>query len=144
MHPTSEQIPGDIPGTRITIPGKPFAWRRARSNRKIRFKDKATEAHRDSLAAIVKPHFNAPIEGAVRLTVVATFKLPASWSKRKQDALRGKFHTAKPDLGNLVKEFEDGLNRIAWVDDSQIAAYGPCAKVWGDRDETVLVVERVW
>jgi hypothetical protein len=29
------------------------------------------------------------------------------------------------------------------VDDSQIAEYGPCAKVWGDRDYTVIFIERL-
>ena len=35
---------------------------------------------------------------------------------------------------------EDALNRIAWVDDSQIADTR-VIKLWGDRDETVVVIE---
>ena len=143
MDTHQEQVPAKLPGVTITIPGKPFAWRRARSNGKFRFKDKATDANRETLAAIVSRHFNTATEGPVRLTVRAVFKVPASWPKKKQAAHLWRPHTSKPDLGNVVKEIEDGLNRIAWVDDSQIAEYGPCAKVWGDRDYTVLVIERI-
>lgn len=129
--------------TVITIPGKPFAWRRARSHGKIRFKDGDTEAHEAALQAICLRHFNQPIDGPVRLTVRAIFKIPASWSKKKAAAHIWRAHTQKPDLSNIIKHLEDGLNRIAWVDDSQIAEYGPCAKVWGDRDETIMTVERI-
>lgn len=125
----------------ITIPGKPFAWRRARSNGKFRFKDADTEQHEAALQAIVLRHIPAPVEGAVRITVRAIFKIPASWSAKKRAAHLWRAHTQKPDLSNIIKHLEDGLNRIAWVDDSAISEYGPCAKVWGDRDETVLIVQ---
>ena len=125
----------------FAIPGKPWAWRRARSNGKFRFKDAGTEAAEAALQSIALQHFPAPLDGALQLTVVATFKTPASWSKKKADAMRGQPHTQKPDLSNLKKHIEDALNRICWGDDSQIAAYGPSRKVWGDRDETVVTVE---
>lgn len=125
----------------ITIPGKPFAWRRARSNGKVRFKDRDTEQHEAALQAIVLRQMPVPLEGAVRITVRAIFKVPESWSAKKKASHLWRPHTARPDLSNVVKHLEDGLNRIAWVDDSAIAEYGPCAKVWGDRDETILIVE---
>ncbi|WP_118999708.1 RusA family crossover junction endodeoxyribonuclease [Cereibacter sphaeroides] len=125
----------------FTIPGKPFAWRRARSHGKIRFKDKATEAHEATLQAIALQHFPVPLEGPVKLTVRAVFKIPVSWSKKKAAALFGRPHTQKPDLSNLIKHVEDGLNRIAWVDDGQIAKYGESEKVWGDKDEMIVWVE---
>jgi Holliday junction resolvase RusA-like endonuclease len=124
----------------FTIPGKPFAWRRARSNGKIRFNDKAMEAHADTLAAIALPHFSTPIEGPVRLEIRACFKVPQSYSKAKRDATIWRPHTQKPDGDNLAKQIGDALNRIAWVDDSQIAETR-IIKRWGDRDETVVEVE---
>lgn len=125
----------------ITIPGKPFAWRRARSNGKFRFKDEATETHEATLQAIALKQLAAPLEGPLRISVTAIFKMPASWSKKKQAEMMWKPHTAKPDLSNIIKHLEDGLNRIAWVDDSQIAQYGDSRKVWSDREETILFVE---
>lgn len=122
------------------IPGKPFAWRRARSNGKIRFKDRATEAHENTVQAIALPHFPVPLEGPLRLEVRCTFKVPVSYSKAKTAATIWRPHTAKPDCDNLAKQIGDALNRIAWGDDSQIAD-SRCIKLWGDRDETFVVVE---
>ena len=139
----AEQIPAVVSSIAITIPGKPFAWRRARSNGKFRFKDSQTEAHEAALQAIVLRDVPKPLEGPLRLTVSAVFAIPQSWSAKKRAAHLWRPHTQKPDLSNLIKHLEDGLNRIAWVDDSQIAEYGPCRKLWGDRDETVLIIERI-
>lgn len=124
----------------FTIPGKPFAWRRARSNGKVRFNDPAMEAHANTLAAIALKHFPAPIEGPVRLEIRATFAVPKSYSARKRDATIWRPHVQKPDGDNLAKQIGDALNRIAWVDDSQIAD-SRVIKLWGDRDETVVEVE---
>jgi Holliday junction resolvase RusA-like endonuclease len=48
--------------------------------------------------------------------------VPASWSARKRaQALSGALRpTKKPDLDNFQKAICDALNRIVWVDDSQI------------------------
>ena len=127
----------------VTIPGKPFAWRRARSQGKTRFKDSETEAHEAALQAIVLQRMPEPLSGPLRLSVRAVFKVPASWSKKKTEAHLWRAHTQKPDLSNIIKHLEDGLNRIAWVDDSQIAEYGPSGKVWGDRDETIITIEQI-
>jgi len=126
----------------FTIPGKPFAWRRARSNGKVRFNDKAMEANADTLAAIALPHFPAPIEGPVRLGIRATFAVPKSYSKTKRDATIWRPHTQKPDGDNLAKQIGDALNRIAWVDDSQIADTR-IIKLWGDKDQTVVFVDAI-
>lgn len=125
----------------ITIPGKPFAWRRARSNGKFRFKDAETENHEATLQAIALKQIAAPLEGPLMISVTAVFKMPASWSKKKRAEMMWKPHTAKPDLSNIIKHLEDGLNRIAWVDDSQIAQYGASRKIWSDREETILFIE---
>lgn len=124
----------------FTIPGKPFAWRRARSNGKIRFKDRASEAHEAAVQSIALPHFPAPLEGPLRLEVRCTFKVPASYGKAKRAATIWRPHTQRPDLDNITKQLGDALNRIAWVDDSQIAD-SRCIKLWGDKDETIVVVE---
>lgn len=125
----------------IAIPGKPFAWRRARSNGKIRFKDPETEQHEATLQALALRQIAKPMEGPLKISVIAIFKIPESWSQKKKAAMLWKPHTQKPDLSNIVKHLEDGLNRIAWVDDSQISRYGESWKCWGDREETILFVE---
>ncbi len=124
----------------FTIPGKPFAWRRARSNGKVRFNDPAMEAHANVVQAIALPHFAAPLDGPVRLDIRAVFKVPESWSKKRKDAALWRPHTSKPDSDNLAKQIGDALNRIAWLDDSQIAD-SRVVKLWGNRDETIVYID---
>lgn len=123
----------------FTIPGKPFAWRRARSNGAMRFKDAASVAHAQTVGAIALPHFREPLEGPVRLRIVATFEIPRSWSKAKQAATLGQYHTQKPDGDNIEKQIKDALSRIAWRDDCQVADQR-CVKRWGLHSETTVEI----
>ncbi len=76
-----------------------------------------------------------PSECAIRLTVHATFTIPASWSAKRRTAVLGRPVTKRPDLDNVVKAVKDGLNGVAWRDDSQVAeliarkVYGECPGV---------------
>lgn len=69
-------------------------------------------------AMMGRPPFAYPIE----LEVLLYLPVPASWSARKQSAaLCGAIaHTKKPDADNCLKAIKDGLNKIAWEDDSQV------------------------
>jgi Holliday junction resolvase RusA-like endonuclease len=60
-----------------------------------------------------------PMEGPLRLHVIAVFPKPASWSKKK--AAEIVWHTGKPDGDNILKACGDALNGIVWRDDSQVA-----------------------
>ena len=95
------------------------------------------EAH---VGATARSLFKVPMIGPVRLTLLATFKPPVSWSKKKRASHLGTFHTQKPDLDNLEKSFCDGLNRIAFADDSQIAEIH-CRKMWGEDEGTLVMIE---
>ena len=68
------------------------------------------------------------------------FAPPASWSAKKQAAHLDQFHTQKPDLDNLEKAILDGLNRIAFADDSQVALVYKL-KRWDMTSRTVVSVE---
>jgi Holliday junction resolvase RusA-like endonuclease len=61
-----------------------------------------------------------PHLGPIALSVTATFPIPSSWSKKRiAGAL---WHTGRPDGDNLLKAVGDGLNGVAWKDDSQVAS----------------------
>lgn len=62
-------------------------------------------------------------------TFHVTFHLPmpASWSQKKRDSLRGKPHQQKPDVDNLLKAVADA----AMKDDSGIWDVR-ATKVWSD------------
>lgn len=128
------------------IPGKPFAKQRARSGfnphlkRVVTYDTEGNVSFERQVGLIARPLFPAPLTGAVRLTVTACFKPAASHSKRKRAAMVGTPHTQKPDADNLVKSIKDGLNRVAWGDDSQVAELH-ARKVWGEEEGTSIIVE---
>lgn len=129
--------------TTFAIPGKPFAKQRPRSTRQGRiYTPKETVSFERQVGQIAAQHFAAPITGPVRLTVIATFEPAASWSKRKTAEHLHRPHTQKPDLDNCLKALKDGMNRIAWVDDSQVSEV-VARKVWGLSAQTVVHVEAI-
>ena len=84
----------------------------------------------------------APAEGPVDLTVRAYFTIPQSWSKKKQaaaaDGLVPKI--SKPDLDNCLKAVSDGLNKVAWRDDSQINEIH-AFKAYSDRPRVDIIIK---
>lgn len=83
----------------------------------------------------------APIEGALRIEVVASFSIPRSWSKKKQQkALAGLLRpTGRPDCDNVVKML-DALNKVVWRDDAQIVD-ARISKRYSDRPRLWIEVE---
>ncbi len=83
------------------------------------------------------------LEGALALEMAITVAVPKSWSKRKQaDAMQGKIRpTGKPDWDNLGK-ITDALNKIVWMDDSQIVD-GRVTKHYGSDPGAVLTIKTV-
>ena len=49
-------------------------------------------------------------------------------------------HIQRPDLDNVVKAICDGLNGLAYVDDSQVSSI-EARKIWGPLARTVVTVE---
>ena len=90
------------------------------------------------------PEF-VPIKGRVMLSFTAYMPIPKSWSK-KQKAIanhESMYHIKKPDLKNIVALLEDALNCVACVDDSQIAIYNNCQKVYSDRPRLEIFIEEI-
>lgn len=130
--------------TTFVIPGKPFAKQRPRFSRRNgrAFTPAETISFERQVGIIASEHFREPITGPVRLKIAAVFEPPKSWSKKKTAEHMNRSHTQKPDLDNVVKAVSDGLNRIAFADDSQIAAC-ELVKVWGPDARTVVTVEEM-
>lgn len=104
------------------------------------FTPKETVSFERQVGQLGMRHFHAPIEGPVRVTIDAVFEMPASWSGKKRLALDGFPHTQRPDLDNCMKAILDGLNRIAFADDSQVASM-LLRKRWGTVARTEVTVE---
>ena len=74
-----------------------------------------------------------PLEGALRVRVLACFGVPQSWSaKKRAAAISGAVRPSKrPDIDNVVKIF-DALNQVVWVDDAQVVEAW-VEKIYTDR-----------
>lgn len=79
-----------------------------------------------SLLGLAKEkHFTLPFQGAA---VKFCIPMPKTWPKWKKAFMHGKLHTARPDLSNLLKAFEDSL----FTEDKMIAHYSELSKFWVD------------
>lgn len=110
---------------KFIVPGKPFGKQRPRVNTRTRhtYTPERTENYENLIRmAFLKEYPNhIPVEGRVRITVVAAFPIPVSWSKKKREAAeRQEISPGKPDIDNILKIVQDALNKVAYKDDSQI------------------------
>jgi Holliday junction resolvase RusA-like endonuclease len=99
----------------------------------------------DTIAWEFKKQFRGHqiILSPIKLTVTSTFEPPPSYSKKKrQSLLDGKFHTVKPDGSNILKAVEDGLNNIAYKDDSQICDTRSI-KQYGLKNNVTIEIEQL-
>ncbi len=56
----------------------------------------------------------------VKLVLNIKVGMPASWSKKRREAMLHTPVTKRPDLDNRIKAILDGLNGVAYQDDSQV------------------------
>ena len=86
-----------------------------------------------------------PLEGPLRLDVIAWLPIPASWwAKKRERAAAGLIwptSRSAADLDNIIKGI-DALNEVVWRDDSQIV-YIHARKYYSTRPSLVLIVEPV-
>ena len=83
-----------------------------------------------------------PSEKPLKAIVVVTFEPPKSLSKKKREALLLTKYTKKPDVDNVIKAILDGLNGIAYKDDSQIYDL-KTRKEYGLEDTIYIELEEI-
>jgi Holliday junction resolvase RusA-like endonuclease len=120
----------------IELSGEPKGKGRPRFARNGRvYTPAATRAYESTLRFAAQEEMNGrpPLDGALAVTVTATFPIPISWSARKRaSALAGSLpHVKAPDCDNLLK-CTDALNQIVWRDDKQIIK-ARVVKRYGER-----------
>lgn len=128
----------------ISLAGPPRGKQRARfgrlaNGRVVAFTPQQTKSYEAMIRLLAQQEMagRAPFEGPVKLELRAVFDVPSSWSKKKEaDALTGQIRpTKKPDIDNIAKAWNDGLNGVVYKDDAQIVVqslskyYGPQALV---------------
>lgn len=91
------------------------------------YTDAETAAYEHALARCGRVAMGAaaPFPGPLTCFAEAFMPIPESWSNKKKAAAAAGdvFHVSKPDGDNIAKCVGDALNKIAWVDDSQIVMW---------------------
>lgn len=113
----------------FVVPGEPVPKARPRfttqGGKARTYKPTSSAAYETTIGLLAHAAMRAagiaePLAGALHVQVQAFFPVPASWSKKRKAA--ASWHASRPDLDNIVKSALDGLNRVAFVDDGQVAS----------------------
>ena len=131
---------------RLTIPGEPMGKARPRMTRGGIIYTPAKTVNYETLIRelfIMKyPDFQ-PIEGPVRMRLLAKMKISKTSKKKTMDMLTGKIRpTKKPDMSNILKTVEDALNNLAYNDDKQIVEL-TVEKRFSNRPRIELEIEKI-
>jgi len=120
------------------VPGHPFGKQTSKSTKNGRrhYTPKETVRYENlvMMQAMQAMQDRPPVDIDVGLMFVAVFPVPDSWSaKKRAAALAGDIRpTKKPDLSNIQKALEDGMNAVVFKDDSQITESGGSKKIYGE------------
>lgn len=110
----------------------------------MRFTDPKAEAGKKVIAQLARIAWTGPpVAGPVILRVVAVYPVPKAWPKELQAEAKAcrVMHIADPDLDQLVKQVQDALVGIAYIDDNQVCGYPNSAKRYGEPERTEITVE---
>jgi Holliday junction resolvase RusA-like endonuclease len=127
---------------KFIIPGEPVAKGRPKLSRYGTYTPKKTKEYEEHIKQEWRKNgYREPLTGAVMVDITFYRNIQKSGSKAVKTAkLTGKVKpTIKPDLDNYIKAVLDGLNGLAWVDDSQIINIS-ATKEYSMKPETVVLI----
>lgn len=83
-------------------------------------------------------------EEAIKLTIIAYLDIPKSTSKKKREKMiRNEIRpTKKPDIDNIVKIILDGLNKLAYYDDTQVVEL-VVSKFYAEEPKVYVKIEKI-
>lgn len=130
----------------FTIKGEPKGKGRPRFTKTGRVYTPTETAHYESLVGLSYRNsargykFTSP----VRVTVKAFHKPPKGKSKKvTEDMLNGRIlPTKRPDADNVAKIILDGLNKVAWDDDTQVVEM-MVTKRYAEEPLVAVIVEEI-
>ena len=131
----------------FTVYGEPVPWKRPRFNGKSKhvFEDSKVKEYKAKVIEAFEESGGGYFEVGTPLEVEISFYLqvPRSYSeKKKLNLIRKERPTKRPDNDNLYKGVTDGLNEIAYLDDSQIVDTH-IHKFWSDRPRAEITIREV-
>lgn len=107
---------------KVVVTGKIRGKARPRVCRGYAFTPKDTVEYEKLVRDCYKEQDGRYLEGSVRALIIAYYKIPKSYSKKRVKAIREGLEqpVKKPDADNIWKIILDSLNGIAYKDNSQI------------------------
>jgi len=129
---------------RLTIPGEPTAKARPRFSKWGAYNTKKTTDYEKLVKDIYMVSEQEVLEGSIVAVIECYFKIPKSTSKVNRLAMLSNIHrpVKKPDVDNIAKICLDGLNGLAYKDDSQIVDLR-IRKWYSDDPRVIINLERV-
>jgi len=127
----------------LIIDGIPIPWRAPFVGKRGSFNPRHQEMK--ILRTVVRQQYRSfPITGPVKVDLTFYMPIPKSASKKKQRLMEeGKLcPISRPDRTNMAKLYEDILNEIVIVDDSQIVS-GNIEKKYSHRPHIIIKVEKI-
>lgn len=102
-----------------------------------------TKSYEDEIKMFAKAAMGAtePLETPVEVFLYIRNTVPASYSKKRTEACltNTEKHIKKPDLDNVIKSVIDGMDKIVFLNDSQITSIHS-TKVYGEVGKVEVLV----
>jgi len=128
---------------RLFVPGKPFGKQSVRAGKTFAYMPKKTVDYLNFMKLLwIQKYGNKTLpHEAYQVDAYCCFIPPKSTSKKRRELmLKGKIlYTKKPDRDNIEKSIGDGLNGLAWSDDSYIVL-GETAKVYREYQGVLIKI----
>ena len=127
------------------IPGEPQGKGRPRFNRKHAYTPQKTRDYESYVKYCFMAKYGnvEPIEGNVKATITAVYKIPKSTNNKNRELmLKGEIRpTKKVDADNIAKIVLDSLNGLAYIDDKQVVELS--VRKWYGESQVIVEIEEV-
>lgn len=146
---------GDNSFIHLTVPGQPMGKQRSRGrniqtkdgrNFNINYTPKKTVNYETLIQELFITNYPAfvPLTGAISIDVMAYLSIPVSKSKKQKELMRnGKvLPTTRPDVDNIQKIVFDALQKLAFLNDSQIIR-SSVKKIYSDQPRVEIVIGEI-
>ncbi|HHD2603654.1 TPA: RusA family crossover junction endodeoxyribonuclease [Clostridium perfringens] len=126
----------------VVVVGKIRGKARPRVCRGHAFTPKDTVQYKKLVRDCYKEQDGRYLEGSIKALIIAYYKIPKSYSKKRVQAIRDGLEKPrkKPDADNIGKIILDSLNGIAYKDDSQIIELSVIKKYTEDKEKVELTL----
>lgn len=127
----------------FAIPLRPKPKERPQHKGSVAYTPKATRNYEDEVRYYYDRDVGLPpTDKPVMITLCFNFSQPKGGSARNKRTMIGvRPYSFRPDLTNIEKAIEDGLNGVAFKDDSQIVAKLSLKRYWFNSSVTITIEE---